>query len=310
MFDSVLNYAPATYEAIILAFIAIGLIQVIVLRNKSRQVDGLKSAFAALAVSTASTVAGVIRKSVLHIARLSVENTRLTHEVAEWQRHAMEASADRDEALEELEAARAAHNDVFERNVSGGHTHEGPVDPSELFERIFGGSGLGGGHVIFEGNPGSGNHGHFADRFRDIDLGGPGELVASFTLDKDGNLTPLDDKSFEFVNDTGIHGGTFNREPGAPDLSIGDLLAGIRAVNARKRLDRHPLEDLLFGGARLSPTGRTLHDVGLHPIGDSRPPNADSLKADLTAAHDEGCDTQRGSEHEPRSYPSSSPRAG
>lgn len=309
MFDSVLNYAPATYEAIILAFVVLGLIQVLVLRNKSRQVEQLKSAFAALSKSAASAIAHVVRSSVTHIARLSAENVRLAHEVADWQRQAMEAAADRDEALEELNALRAAHNDVFERHVSGEPNHPADIDPSELFERIFGGSGLGS-RVIFEGNPGQ-DGGYFADRFADfnpnargVKIGG--ELVASFTLDKDGKLTPLDDKSFEFVNDTGIHGGTFNREPGAPDLSIGDLLAGIRAVAARRRLDRHPLADLVF------PTpGRfasALRDPGEppHPVFD----NDESTKASLTPARDENCDTQRGSDYEPRSYPSSSPRAG
>lgn len=86
MFDPILGYSAGTYEAIIAAFIVIGLIQTLVLRRKANQLTHAKKAF--LSVVALSTAA---------LLQSGAEVSKWRRRALAAQREAMVAAADRDD---------------------------------------------------------------------------------------------------------------------------------------------------------------------------------------------------------------------
>lgn len=127
MFPSILNYSAATYEAIIAAFIVVGLLQVFALRRKWNQVAKLKDNFRkALFAATGAVIETAVKSSVQVVAARKEtqraiaardEALRIAEKATEYAeratrageaavREAMEARADADDAEDELRAER------------------------------------------------------------------------------------------------------------------------------------------------------------------------------------------------------------
>lgn len=90
----ILDYSPATYEAILAVVIVVGLIQSVVLRRKAQQVRDTKSTLRNVVKAATAALLEMMVKS-------SAEIARVTRRAEEAERLAMEVAADADDARED-----------------------------------------------------------------------------------------------------------------------------------------------------------------------------------------------------------------
>lgn len=128
MFDPILGYSAGTYEAIIAAFIVIGLIQTLVLRRKANQLTSVKKA-----------IVGIISASTLALFKSASEVSKWRRRALAAQREAMEAAADRDDKANDRSTRRPAPGSIDELLSSLPVSPTGRNPSRDPFDVIFGG---------------------------------------------------------------------------------------------------------------------------------------------------------------------------
>lgn len=329
MFDPVLNLTPSVYEAIIAAFVILGLLQSVALRRKWYQVAELKKVVAKLAVAGTAGIMKAIMGGVAEIAKLERRVQLATARADAMQERA-------ETAERELMEAAADHDDeVADRRGTA-------IDPSTLF---FGDSHF----ADFESRGFPGSRGFPTTNPAPNDANDLRSLFA--LLDGKGrNGAALDDLIFgdrhpnvrvvnggDFVHDTGNRGVTLGHiesllrgDASGIEKALGAKCVGVEVIGPNgKPLVGAEKDDVLreFFGADF---GRTPGFTAARPSFDPLEidPAAfgtrvhENIERHLAAARDFGPDSgQEGrkaslspdescSTQEPRSYPASSPRAG
>lgn len=98
MFHALLNYSASTYEAIILAFIVVGLIQTFALWRRADKIEKLNKA-----------VKDVVRISMEHMLRATMQTQAAIRRAQQAERLAMEISADQDDAADDRAGGDVLH---------------------------------------------------------------------------------------------------------------------------------------------------------------------------------------------------------
>lgn len=222
-FTPLLNYTADVYEAIIAAFIVVGLVQSFALRRKWHQAEQLKANFKKAALAATASIISLALKSSMegYVARNAVKR----------------ANAERDEALRVAEKATTFAEQASAEAVNARADADDAQDELRATQ------------------PGSGGGGDYA----------------GFSAD----------------------GGTFNREPGAPDVpfSFEDLQKAVAGLEAASR---HTYEEAArhFG----PDSGAVNPDAADKPGSPTTTLNEAAHGFEPHPADAEACDTQRAPE--------------
>ncbi len=320
MFNSYLSLDAGLYEAIIAAFVVLGLIQSVALARKYNQCQSLKAANVTIAKAAVKAIMSSLTGGLAAIAKVEQARRLAEAQRDEAERALMEMQADIDDAND-----NARNRDIDPQTLIFGDSHFGVGEHA--------------GRASHFGNVGDRPHDELERLFQLLD--GPGRSGSA--LDE-----LLGSRRFHVVNGGDFIDGPYTStlDTGRPSLDIAELEAalgakciGVSVIGSDgKEIHGAEKDDLLrtFLGVDSGATpgvsrpsfdhdpaayGTAVHEELERRLGDH---GADTLKASLSGDQfhnpqpgdraafepgpevvDESCSTQQ-----PRTYGASSPRAG